>query len=196
MRKRVGGAIAARPLHRPPRFAGRKANRAAASAVPRCDGSYADLVIVALQASGSTSITPYHRLLDVGGASIVAKLDLTPVDLSDFVIIHVWFQLEMPIWRGLLWLSADLYQTGEIQVVDVTGFDRIATGQYYGHRTTQHPGRRNSVLVDCPTELLLDVHCTKEQPDENWIGREVSTANPSTVTTVTAEDGHRWNGHH
>lgn len=41
----------------------------------------------------------------------------------------------MRIWRVLIRLSAQLQKTGEVQMIDATGLDRIAVCQHYASRT-------------------------------------------------------------
>jgi IS5 family transposase len=58
---------------------------------------------------------------------IVAKLDLEVSALPDFTTLcELKSNLEMWLWRDLLRLSAELNESGEMQVTDATEMDRIA----------------------------------------------------------------------
>ena len=69
----------------------------------------------------------------------------------------------MRIWRVLLRLSAQLEDTGVVQTIDVTGFDRVAASYHYAtHTRYTFRSVRTILLVDCSINLILDIHCSME----------------------------------
>jgi hypothetical protein len=101
-------------------------------AMQKGDGRYADWVIIGLYDLREYLGHPYRRLLDVLHKipGIVAKLDLSVIELPDFTTVCTRKQdLEMRIWRVLLRLSAQLQDPGDTQAIDATGFDRVAASQ-------------------------------------------------------------------
>jgi hypothetical protein len=40
----------------------------------------------------------------------------------------------MTVWRTLLRLSTDYHNTGDVQVIDATGFDRRSVSRHYANR--------------------------------------------------------------
>jgi hypothetical protein len=78
--------------------------------------------------------------------------------------------LNMPLWRDFLRLSAALHVTGEIQAIDATGMDRIAS-QHYAKRTNYtFKAVKTTALIDCKTGVILDIHCSMKQPHDTQIG--------------------------
>ncbi len=80
----------------------------------------------------------YQRLLGVlhGVHRIITQLNLAVSELSDFTIVCTSNQdLELQIWPFFLKLSAEFHNLGNVQAIDATGMDRIATSQHYAKRT-------------------------------------------------------------
>ncbi len=70
-------------------------------------------------------------------------------------------ELNMPLWRDLLRLSAQLYETGEIQAIDATGMERVAASQHYAKRTNYtFRAVKTTALTDWKTAINLDIHCS------------------------------------
>ncbi len=66
----------------------------------------------------------------------------------------------MRIWGVLLRLSAELYNTGDVQAIGSTGMDRSAASQHYAKRTNYtFEAVKTTTLIDCRTSLILDIHC-------------------------------------
>jgi hypothetical protein len=64
----------------------------------------------------------------------------------------------MPLWREVLWLSTELYDTSEIQVVDATGMDRFAASQHCAKRTNYaFRAAKTTALIDCKTDAILHI---------------------------------------
>lgn len=65
---------------------------------------------------------------------IVEKMGLKISELPDFTTVCVRKrELKMAAWRTLLRLSADLHDTGEVQAIDATGFDRHSASHHYAN---------------------------------------------------------------
>lgn len=165
-------------------------------AVKKGDGGYADWVIVAIHGLREYLDLPYRRLLDVlhEMQGIIKKMDLKPSELPDFTTVCARKQqLKMSVWRVLLRLSADLHDTGEVQAIDATGFDRHSASHHYANRTDYtFKSVKTTALVDCETSIVLDIHCSTRQPHDTHVGRQVLTRNLSHLQTVTADKGYDW----
>ncbi|MEF8772752.1 IS5 family transposase [Halodesulfurarchaeum sp.] len=168
--------------------------------VQKGEGGYADWVIVALHGLQEYLGYPYRRLMDVLSemTEIVAKFDLMVAELPDFTTVCTRKQdLKMRIWHVLLRLSAQLQETGDIQAIDATGFDRVAASQYYANRTNyRFPSVKTTTLVDCSISLILDIHCSMKQPHDTQIGWQVLRRNLDLVETITADKGYNWDEFH
>jgi IS5 family transposase len=164
--------------------------------VQKGEGGYADWVIVGLHGLREYLGHPYRRLIDVlhEMPGIVSKFGLTVVELPDFTTVWTRKQeLEMRIWRVLLRLSAQLQDTGDIQAIDATGFDRVGASQHYANRTNYtFRSVKTTALVDCSTSLILDIHCSMKQPHDTQIGWQVLQRNLHNVEILTADKGYDW----
>ena len=160
------------------------------------DGGYADWVIVAIHGLREYLDHPYRRLMDVlyEMPRIVGIIGLEPAEIPDFSTVCARYQaLKMPIWRVLLRLSAELHDTGEIQAIDATGMDRISASQHYAKRTNYtFKAVKTTVLIDCVTGAILDIHCSMTQPHDSKIGWQVLKRNLDKVTVLTADKGYDW----
>jgi len=167
-----------------------------APAVKKGDGGYADWVTVVIHGLREYLDLPYRRLLDVLHEmhGIVEKLNLEPSELPDFTTVCARKQqLKMAVWRTLLRLSADLHDTGNVQAIDATGFDRHSASHHYANRTNYtFKSVKTTALVDCETSIVLDIHCSMKQPHDTQVGRQVLMRNLNRLQTVTADKGYDW----
>jgi len=164
--------------------------------VKKGDGGYADWVIVVIHGLREYLDLPYRRLLDVLHEmhGIVEKLNLEPTELPDFTTVCTRKQrLKMAVWRTLLRLSADLHDTGDVQAIDATGFDRHSASRHYANQTGYtFRSVKTTALVDCETSTVLDIHCSMKQPHDTQVGRQVLTRNLNRLQIVTADKGYDW----
>ncbi len=160
------------------------------------EGGYADWVIVALHGLREYLDHPYRRLMDVlfEMPPIVEILNLEPSELPDFSTVCARYKrFKMPIWRVLLRLSAELYDLGEIQAIDATGMNRISASQHYAKRTNYtFRAVKTTVLIDCETGVILDIHCSMKQPHNSQIGWQLLKRNINKVSVLTADKGYDW----
>lgn len=167
-----------------------------ASAFEPGETGYADWVIVALHGLREYLGHSYRQLLDVlqEMPRIVSKLGLEVAELPDFTTVCARMQnLEMTLWRVLLRLSAELHETGGVQAIDATGFDRRAASRRYARRTKYtFTAVKTTVLVDCKTSTILDIHCSMKRPHDTQIGEQLLKRNLDQVETITADKGYDW----
>lgn len=113
-------------------------------------------------------------------------------ELPDFTKTYTRKErLEMRIWRVLLRLSAELKDPGGIHAIDATGFDWIAASHHYASRTNySFRSVKTTVLVDCSTSQILNIHCSMKQPHDTQFGWQVLKRNLDRVETLTAYKGY------
>jgi IS5 family transposase len=172
-----------------------------APAVKRGDGGYANWVIIALHGLREHLGHTYRQLLDVLSEMprIARLLGLSIDDLPHFTTLcHAKERLYMPSWRRLLDHSAQLHDLGEIQAIDASGFDRIAASRKYANRTNYtFKAMKTTVLVDCSSGTILDVHSSTKRPHDTMIARQLLSRNFDRVGVLTADKGYdstplRW----
>jgi IS5 family transposase len=97
----------------------------------------------------------------------------------------------MPNWRGFLDLTSDLQELGEVQVIDASGFDRIAASRKYATRTdSTFKAMKTTLLVDCSSGAILDAHCSTQQPHDTQVGQQLLGRTLDRVSTITADKGY------
>lgn len=137
---------------------------------------------------------PYRRLLEIlyEMRRITAILGLRPSTSPDFSTVCGRKQkLKMGIWRIILRLTIDLHELGEIQAIDATGMDRIAASLHYANRTNYtFKAVKTTVLVDCSTGAILDIHCSMTQPHDSQVGWQLLKRNLENLSTITADKGY------
>jgi IS5 family transposase len=160
------------------------------------EGGYADWVIIAIHGIREYLGLPYRRLLDVLSEmpGISNKLGLSVDELPDFTTVCTRKQdLKMPAWRNLLQLSADLFETGEIQAIDSTSLAYCVASRNFAKRVGDtHESVKTTALVDCDTGAILDVHCSMSLPHDTQIAWKVLTRNLNKLGTVVADKGFDW----
>lgn len=163
-------------------------------AVKKGDGGYADWLVIAVHGLKEHLGHPYRQLMDVlrEMPRIVGRLELTGDELPHFTTIcHAKERIYMPNWRGLLKASQSLHELGEIQAIDASGFDRIAASRKYAKRTNYtFQAMKTTLLVDCSTSTILDVHCSTKQPHDSQVGRQVIERNLDQLSILTGDKGY------
>lgn len=165
-----------------------------APAVKRGDGGYADWVVIALHGLKEHLGHTYRQLLHVLSEMprITRLLGLSTNTLPHFTTLcHAKERLYMPNWRRFLALSTQLHNLGEIQAIDASGFDRIAASRKYANRTNYtFKAMKTTVLVDCSSGTILDVHASTKRPHDTAIARQLLSRNFDRVGIVTADKGY------
>ena len=102
-------------------------------------------------------------------------------------------ELKMPVWWRLLQLSTELHNTGEIQVIDAVGMDRIAASHHYAKQMNYiFRAMKTTALIDCKTGAILDIHCSMKQPYDTKIAWQIVKENLDRLTVLTADKGYNW----
>jgi len=165
-------------------------------AIQRGEDGYADWVIVSIHGLKTYLDLPYRRLLDVlyEMPRIDRIIGLEPTELPDFTTVCSRMQeLQMPIWRRLLQLSAELHDTGEIQAIDATGMDLIAASHHYAKRTNYtFRAVKTTALIDCKNSVILDIHCSMKQPHDSKIAWQLLSRNIDNLNVLTVDKGYDW----
>ncbi|MFO7927411.1 MAG: IS5 family transposase [Halobacteriota archaeon] len=160
------------------------------------EGGYADWVIVAIHGLREYIDHSYRQLLDVlrEMPAIVAKLGLSVNELPDFTTVCTRKQdLEMPVWRMLLQLSTELFDVGEVQAIDSTSIAHRSSSHNYAKRVKgTFESVKTTILVDCSTRAILDVHCSMNLPHDTQIAWQILKRNLGNVETVVADKGFDW----
>ena len=160
------------------------------------EGGYADWVIVSIHAIREYLDQPYRRLMEIlyEMPRITRIIGLLPSTLPDFSTVCGRKQeLKMNIWRPFLGLTIEFHELGEIQAIDATGMDRIAASQHYAKRTNYtFRAVKTTILVDCATGVILDIHCSMTQPHDSQVGWQVLKRNLDKLSTITADKGYDW----
>ena len=96
----------------------------------------------------------------------------------------------MGVWRRFLDLTSELHNLGEIQAIDATGVDRIAASQHYAKRTNyMFKTVKTTILMDCSTGTILDIHCSMTQPHDSQVGWQLLKRNLDNLSIITTDKG-------
>ena len=102
-------------------------------------------------------------------------------------------RLTTTIFRRLLTESVTLFELGDITAIDASGFDRIAASRRYARRTDyRFLAMKTTLLTDCESGAILDVHCTTSRPHDTQIEWQVLTRNLDRIDIITADKGYDW----
>lgn len=137
---------------------------------------------------------PYRQLMDVlhEMPRIRRQLGLSIDKLPHFTTVcHANKRLYMPNWQRLLEFTSDLSDLGEVQATEASGFDRVAASRKYAKRTNYlFQAMKTTLLVDCSSGAILDVHFSTKKPHDTKIGQQLFARNLDRVSTITADKGY------
>jgi len=157
---------------------------------------YADWVILAVQGLKEYLGHPYRKLMDVlrEMPRVTKSLGLTPETVPHFSTVCTRKQtIPMKQWRAILDQSVELSDLGNVQAIDATGIDRIQASQHYAKRTDYtFEAVKTTLLIDCETSAILDIHCSMKQPHDTQVGWQVLVRNLDDLATVAADKGYDW----
>ena len=165
-------------------------------ALARGEGGYADWVMLSIlclrEREGETFRSVVDKLKVMG--PIRAELELERDDLPDpSTVCKALDRLTTAVFRRLLCESITLFELGDVTAIDASGFDRVAASRRYARRTDyRFLAIKTTVLTDCKTGAILDVHCTTSRPHDTQIGWQVLTRNLDQIGAVTADKGYDW----
>jgi hypothetical protein len=142
---------------------------------------YADWVILAVQGFKEYIDHDYRKLMDIlrEMPRVVELIGLTVETLLHFSTVCARKQaIPMKRWRAILDGSVELYELGDVQAIDATGVDRVQASQYYAKRTNYtFESVKTTLLIDCETSAILDIHCSMKQPHDTQVGLQVLVRN-------------------
>jgi len=153
-------------------------------------------VILAVQGLKEYLGHPYRKLMDVlrEMPRVTKSLGLTPETVPHFSTVCTRKQtIPMKQWRAILDQSVELSDLGNVQAIDATGIDRIQASQHYAKRTDYtFEAVKTTLLIDCETSAILDIHCSMKQPHDTQVGWQVLVRNLDDLATVAADKGYDW----
>lgn len=165
-------------------------------ALQRGEGGFADWVMLSIlcfrEREGETFRSVVDKLHVMG--PIRNELGLARSNLPDpTTVCKATDRLTMAICRRLLQETLTLFDLGNVAAIDASGFDRIAASRRYARRTEyRFLAMKTTLLTDCKTGAILDVHCTTSRPHDTQIGWQVLTRNLDRIETITADKGYDW----
>jgi len=157
-------------------------------------GGYASWVIICLHCYKHRENETYRSLVDKLKLmpEIRQKLSLSRGELPHpSTICNAMDRLSMAICRRLLQRTVSLHDLGSITAIDASGFDRVATNSRYARKTNYSiRSLKTTLLVDCKSSAILDVHCAAGKPSDHPIGEQVLKRNLERIGVVTADKGY------
>ena len=165
-------------------------------ALARGEGGFADWVMLTILCLREREEETFRSVVDklkVMGP-IRAVLNLELAELPDpSTVCKAMDRLTMRLCRRLLRQSITLFELGDVAAIDASGFDRIAASRRYARRTDyRFRAMKTTLLTDCESGAILDVHCTTSRPHDTQIGWQVLTRNLDQIRTITADKGYDW----
>jgi hypothetical protein len=117
---------------------------------------------------------PYRKLMDVRHemSRVTSLLGLTPETVPHFSTGSDRKQaIPMGRCRAMLNQSVELYELGDVQAIDAASVDRVQASQRYAKRTNYNfKAVKTTLLVDCTTSAILDIHYPMKQPHDTQGG--------------------------
>lgn len=145
-----------------------------APALRRGKGGYADWVMVSILCLREREDETFRSVVDklkVMGP-IREIFGLNRHELPDSSTVYkAMDRLTMTMIRQLLQRTISLFALGEIKAIDASGFDRVAATRRYAHRTEyRFVAIKTTLLTDCKTGAILDIHCATSRPHDTQTG--------------------------
>ena len=167
-----------------------------APAVARGEGGYADWVVLSILSLREREAETFRSVVDklkVMGP-IREELGFSRSELPDpSTLCKAMDRLTSAIMRRLRAETITLFDLGEVAAIDATGFDRIAASRRYTRRTDyRFLAMKTTLLTDCESGAILDVHCTASRPHDTQIGWQVLTRTIDRIGTITGDKGYDW----
>lgn len=165
-------------------------------ALARGEGGFADWVMLTILCLRKREEETYRSVVDklnVMGP-VRAILDLKLSELPDpSTVYKAKDRFTMALCRRFLMKTLTLFELGDVAAIDASGFDRIAASRRYARRTDyRFLAMKSTLLNDCESGAILDIHCTTSRPHDTQIGWQVLTRNLDVISTTTADKGYDW----
>jgi IS5 family transposase len=78
-----------------------------------------------------------------------------------------------------------------VAAIDASGFDRIAASSRYTRKADYCiQSLKTTLLVDCSSGAILDIHCSTNKPHDIPIGEQVLKRNLDKLSVVAADKGY------
>lgn len=78
-------------------------------------------------------------------------------------------------------------------MINATGFGRCAISRQYGNRVGCYfQAVKTIALVECESNVIIDIHYSMKQPRDSQIGWQVLARNLENLITITADKGYDW----
>jgi len=134
--------------------------------------------------------------------SLVDKLKVTPVVRRKLglerdelphpsTICNALDAIPTRLCRRLLDQTTNLHDLGDVAAIDASSFDRIAASSRYTAETDYRIlSLKTTLLVDCETGAILDVHCSTNKPHDTRIGEQIFKRNCDKMNVLTADKGY------
>lgn len=165
-------------------------------AVEKGNGGYADWVMIAILYLKDREEETYRSVIEwlEVADDVRRQLDLTRSQLPDHTTVQkAMDELTMAIFRRLLQQTTTVHELGDVAAIDASSFDRVAASRRYATRTDyRFRSLKTTILVDCSTGAILDVHCATTKPHDTKIGWQVLKRNLDRISTITADKGYDW----
>ena len=155
---------------------------------------YADWVMICLQCYKIREGETFRSLVDKLKVTPVVRKNLD-IDVSELphpsTICHALDRLTMAICRRLLNQTHTLHELGQVAAIDASSFDRVAASSRYQRETDYRVlSLKTTILVDCKTGVILDVHCSTNKPHDAPIGEQVLKRNLDKLNVIAADKGY------
>jgi IS5 family transposase len=80
-----------------------------------------------------------------------------------------------------------------VAAIDGSGFERVSASWRYATQTDyRFRSQKTTLLVDCSSGAILDVHCATTNPHDTKFGWQVLRRNLGRFSTITADKGYDW----
>ena len=167
-----------------------------APSVRKGAGGFADWLILAVHCLRERETETYRSVVDKLRIMppIRNVLELGRDDLPHpSTLCKAMDRLTMALCRRLLQRTTQLQELGDVTGIDASGFDRVAASRRYARRTDyRFLAMKTTLLVDCQSSTILDLHCSASRPHDTQIGWQVLSRNLDRIQTITADKGFDW----
>jgi IS5 family transposase len=157
-------------------------------------GGYATWVFMCLQCYKEREEETFRSVVDKLKVTpmVLEKLDLDPSEIPHpSTICNGLSRVTMALCRRLLNQTTTFHELGKVAAIDASGFDRIAASSRYTQKTDYRiQSLKTTLLVDCSSGAILDIHCSANKPHDVPIGEQVLKRNLDKLSIVAADKGY------